>query len=62
MHSDDFEALFARFLERNTYDEANGAIFKLVREAFEVGFQAGLATNNPNLHIVGTKKPTNQSF
>lgn len=33
MHSNDYEAAFGRFLEQTEYDEAEDALFSLVRAA-----------------------------
>ena len=35
MHSNDYEAAFGRFLEQTEYDEAEDALFSLVRAAFQ---------------------------
>ena len=37
MHSNDYEAAFGRFLEQTEYDEAEDALFSLVRAAFQAG-------------------------
>ena len=38
---DYFEETFGDFLERHEYDEAEAALFKIVREAYKAGFLAG---------------------
>ena len=40
MHSNDYEAAFGRFLEQTEYDEAEDALFSLVRAAFQAGWLA----------------------
>lgn len=40
MHSDDFEAAFSDFLERREYDQAEQALFAMVRIAFLAGWRA----------------------
>lgn len=40
MYSNDFEAAFAAFLERREYDEAESALFSMVRTAFVAGWRA----------------------
>ena len=40
MHSNEYEEAFGRFLERAEYDEAEGALFSLVRAAFQAGWLA----------------------
>lgn len=40
MHSNDFEAAFAAFLERREYDETESALFTMVRTAFVAGWRA----------------------
>lgn len=40
MLSNDFEALFADFLERREYDQAENALFSMVRIAFLAGWKA----------------------
>ena len=40
MHSIDFEAAFGRFLELTDYDEAEDALFSLVRAACQAGWLA----------------------
>lgn len=41
MMSDDFEKAFGYFLERREYDDAEGALFSMVRTAFLAGWRAG---------------------
>ena len=38
--TDYFEETFGDFLERHEYDEAEAALFKIVREAYKAGFLA----------------------
>ena len=38
MHSNDYEEAFGRFLEQEEYDEAEDALFSLVRAAFQAGW------------------------
>lgn len=40
MHTDGFETAFGAFLERREYDEAEGALFAMVRTAFAAGWRA----------------------
>ena len=40
MQSNDFEKVFGDFLERKEYDEAQGALFTIVRKSFEAGWNA----------------------
>lgn len=40
MMSNDFEAAFSDFLERREYDEAENALFDMVRTAFLAGWKA----------------------
>ena len=40
MHSNEYEEAFGRFLERAEYDEAEDALFSLVRAAFQAGWLA----------------------
>lgn len=40
MHTNDFEAAFSQFLDRHEYDEAENALFAMVRIAFSAGWQA----------------------
>ena len=40
MHSNDYEEAFGRFLEQTEYDEAEDALFSLVRAAFQAGWLA----------------------
>ena len=45
MMSNEFEEAFSEFLDRQTYDEAESALFDVVRAAFLAGWKAagGLA-------------------
>ena len=40
MMSNDFEAAFSNFLERREYDEAESALFSIIRAAFLAGWRA----------------------
>ena len=40
MYSNEFERCFADFLDRHEYDEAENALFAMVRIAFSAGWQA----------------------
>lgn len=40
MHSNDFEHAFSDFIDRREYDEAENALFAIVRIAFEAGWRA----------------------
>ena len=40
MYSNDFEHAFSEFLDRHEYDEAENALFAIVRMAFAAGWQA----------------------
>lgn len=40
MYSNEFEKCFADFLDRHEYDEAENALFAMVRIAFSAGWQA----------------------
>ena len=40
MKSDDFERAYNDFLERKEYDEAENALFEVVRAAFNAGWLA----------------------
>ena len=39
-HDDYFEKTFRDFIERHEYDEAEAALFKIVREAYKAGYLA----------------------
>lgn len=41
MHTDKFEEAFVLFLESQKYDEAEAALFAVVRAAFLAGWKAG---------------------
>ena len=45
MHSDEFESAFSNFLDRREYDDAESALFSIVRAAFLAGWNA--AGGNP---------------
>ena len=40
MHSNEFEHAFSEFLDRREYDEAESALFAMVRIAFAAGWKA----------------------
>jgi hypothetical protein len=40
MHSDKFEVCFSEFINGESYDSAQSAVFNLVRAAFAAGWQA----------------------
>ena len=40
MHSDKFEVCFSEFIDGESYDSAQSAVFNLVRAAFAAGWQA----------------------
>lgn len=40
MHTNEFEAAFSAFLDRHEYDDAENALFTIVRAAFAAGWQA----------------------
>lgn len=40
MHSNDFEKAFDDFLDRREYDQAENALFSMVRIAFAAGWKA----------------------
>ncbi len=40
MMNDEFESAFDRFLERQEYDEAESALFTIVRAAFLAGWKS----------------------
>ena len=40
MYSNDFEHAFSEFLERHEYDEAENALFAIVRLSFSAGWKA----------------------
>ena len=42
--SDDFETAFGEFLEHKAYDEAEEALFSMLREAFIAGWKAAGGT------------------
>ena len=44
MYSNEFEKCFADFLDRHEYDEAENALFSMVRIAFSAGWQAAGGT------------------
>lgn len=40
MHGNDFEQAFSDFLDRREYDQAENALFSMVRIAFAAGWKA----------------------
>ena len=60
-HSDQFEAAFSDFLESNTYDDTEQALFALVRAAFAAGWEAankaGKQISFPGRDSVFPKRP-----
>ena len=44
MHSNEFEFAFSEFLDRHEYDEAEQALFSIVRAAFQAGWLAAGGT------------------
>ena len=52
MHSDEFERAFSDFLERKEYDEAEGALFSLVRAAFCAGWRAAGGKALPSQEVL----------
>lgn len=40
MQSNDFEKAYADFIDRREYDEAQNALFAMVRVSFEAGWKA----------------------
>ena len=44
MQNDDFELAFSNFLDRREYDEAENALFEIVRAAFLAGWNAAGGT------------------
>ena len=44
MYSNDFEHAFSEFLDRREYDEAENALFSIVRAAFIAGWKAAGGT------------------
>ena len=44
MHSNEFEYAFSEFLDRHEYDEAEHALFSIVRTAFQAGWLAAGGT------------------
>ena len=40
MEKSDFEKAFGNFLERREYDEAENALFRMVRISFQAGWEA----------------------
>ncbi len=60
MMSYDFEKAFGDFLERREYDDAEGALFSMVRTAFLAGWRAaGGKPPQPHriLELVPGRKP-----
>ena len=51
MHSNDYEEAFGRFLEQEEYDEAEDALFSLVRAAFQAGWMWMAAGGEENAAV-----------
>ena len=52
MKSDEFEQAFSQFLERPEYDEAEQALFDIIREAFLAGWRAARGDPLPAQNVV----------
>ncbi len=52
MHTNQFEKAFSDFLNRPEYDAAEGALFDIVRAAFEAGWKAASGEPIPPLDVV----------
>ena len=52
MHTDDFEFAFSEFLDRHEYDEAENALFSIVRAAFSAGWRAAGGEILPSEKVV----------
>ena len=52
MHTNQFEQAFGDFLSRPEYDEAENALFEIVRAAFEAGWNAAKGAPLPERKIV----------
>lgn len=52
MHSNEYEHAFSQFIDGEEYETANGAIFDLVRAAFQAGWDArGAETKESSIRI-----------
>ena len=58
MHSNRFEKAFDNFLNRPEYDAAEGALFDIVRAAFEAGWRAASGEPVPLQNVVRILKKT----
>lgn len=58
MHSNRFEKAFDNFLNRPEYDAAEGALFDIVRAAFEAGWRAASGEPVPPQNVVQILKKT----
>lgn len=58
MHSDQFEKAFSDFLNRPEYDEAENALFDIVRASFEAGWKAAKGEPLPQQNIVWLLRKT----
>ena len=52
MHTNEFEKAFDDFLNRPEYDAAEGALFDIVRAAFEAGWSAASGAPVPQLNVI----------
>ena len=57
MHSNDYEESFGRFLEQEEYDEAEDALFSLVRAAFQAGWMAAGGEENAAVRMFEVLQP-----
>ena len=61
MQSNEFELAFSQFLDRPEYDEAENALFDIVREAFLAGWKAARGEPLPPqkvVYLLRKKQPT----
>lgn len=59
MYSNDFEYAFSQFLDRREYDEAENALFTMVRIAFAAGWKAAGGKPPQSQQIVQLISPQN---
>ena len=61
MYSNDFEVAFSNFLDRHEYDDAESALFAMVRIAFAAGWKAagGQPPRSERIYelIIGGERP-----
>ena len=57
MHSNEYEEAFGRFLEQAEYDEAEDALFSLVRAAFQAGWMAAGGEENAAVRMFEVLQP-----